>query len=167
MVPEGGGRLCGPARPCGRGPGCGDRPAWARHLVTEFGAEEFIDLERQPFEEVAGRADLVLDLIGGDILRRSWAVVEPPGALVSAVEDPRTTRAARPGVRGVSFVVVPDRAELVELARRVDAGELRPIIGGVVPLADGRAAFEAKHAPGVPGKMVLAVTDQPPPAEAR
>lgn len=134
--------------------------AWARQLVTDLGADQYIALDEQPFEAAAGQVDLVFDLIGGDILRRSWAVVKPGGTLVSVVADPLAAGPERPEVRSVYFVVVPDRAELVELARRADAGTLRPVVGGVVPLADGRAAFEAKHAQGIPGKVVLAVMDQ-------
>src|SRR5215217_562882 len=49
------------------------------------------------------------------------------------------------------------RPTLAELARRIDAGELRPVIGEVYPLERGREAFEAKRRPGVPGKVVLRV----------
>ena len=141
--------------------------AWARRLVTDLGAERYVDVARGPFEAAVGRVDLVLDLVGGDLLRRSWAVVKPGGAIVSAVADPRAVAAGPPAARGVFFLVVPDRAELVELARRAAAGALRPIIGGVLPLAEGRAAFAAKHAGVVPGKMVLAVAEQAAAAGAR
>lgn len=134
---------------------------WARKFVTDLGADRYIDLEHESFADGAGQVDLVLDFIGGDILRRSWAVVKPGGTLVSVVADPGTVGPGRPDVRGVIFVVGPDRAELIELARRVEAGTLRPVVGGVVPLADGRQAFERKHTRGVPGKVVLAVMDQP------
>lgn len=133
--------------------------AWARQLVLDLGADEYIDLDQQPFEQAAGKVDVVLDLVGGDLLHRSWAVVKPGGALVSAVADPRGATTARTDARSVYFVVVPDRGELTELARRIDAGAVRPIVGGVFPLAEGRAAFEAKHRRGIPGKMVLAVAD--------
>ena len=139
--------------------------AWARELVLGLGADEYVDLDQQrPFEHVvgAGTVDLVLDLVGGELLRRSWGVVKPGGALVSAVADPRAAVTARPDARSVFFVVVPDRIELGALAQRIDAGDLRPIIGAVFPLADGRAAFEAKEdrgGTGVPGKMILAVAD--------
>ncbi len=39
----------------------------------------------------------------------------------------------------------------------MDAGELRPVIGQVLDLADGAKAFEAKQGGGVPGKAVLRV----------
>ncbi len=62
------------------------------------------------------------------------------------------------GVRGVFFVVEPDSAQLTELARRFDAGELRPVAGRVFDLAAGGHAFGAKQAGGVPGKAVLQVS---------
>jgi NADPH:quinone reductase-like Zn-dependent oxidoreductase len=57
----------------------------------------------------------------------------------------------------VFFIVVPDRAELAELSRRVAAGELRSIVGAGFPLAAGAEAFRAKRAGGVRGKAVLQV----------
>ena len=133
--------------------------AWSRQLVTDLGADEFIDLDEQPFDSVVGDVDLGLDLIGGDILQRTWAVIRPGGALVSVVADPVTTRPESHSGRSVYFVVTPDRAELVELAQRIEAGALRPIVGSVTQLADGRAAFEEKRGGGVPGKIALKVTD--------
>lgn len=133
--------------------------AWARQVTRELGADVFVDVDREALEEAAGTADLVLDLVGGELLQRVWSAVKPGGTLVSAVEDPRGSGRPRPEARSVFFVVVPDRAELVALARQIEAGALRPIIGRVVPLAEGRAAFEAKRTPGVPGKIVLAVSE--------
>jgi NADPH:quinone reductase-like Zn-dependent oxidoreductase len=129
--------------------------AWAEDLVRDLGADQFVDTERQRFEEVAGEVDVVLDVIGGEIRRRSWALVKPGGVLVSIVPPPEEVR--HPGARGVLFVVEPDRAALAELARRIDAGELRSIVGEVFPLERGREAFEAKWRSGLPGKVVLQV----------
>jgi NADPH:quinone reductase-like Zn-dependent oxidoreductase len=129
--------------------------AWAEDLVREFGADEFVDTERQRFEEVAGEVDVVLDVIGGEIRRRSWALLKPGGVLVSVV--PPSEEVKHPGARGVFFVFEPDRAALAELAWRIDAGELRSIVGEVFPLERGREAFEAKRRSGVPGKVVLQV----------
>jgi NADPH:quinone reductase-like Zn-dependent oxidoreductase len=131
--------------------------AWSRELVAGLGADQYIDLNLQLFEEAAGKVDLVLDLIGGDLLKRSWAVVKPGGAIVSVVEDPRAAGPVPAHIHPVFFVVVPDRAELIELARQVDARKLKPIVGGVMPLARGREAFAAKQAGHVSGKMVLTV----------
>jgi NADPH:quinone reductase-like Zn-dependent oxidoreductase len=127
----------------------------AEGLVRELGADEFVDTERRSFEETAGEVDVVFDLVGGEVTRRSWAVIRPGGVLVSVVA-PLAETGPR-GARGVFFVVEPDRAALTELARLIDAGELRPVVGEVYPLERGREAFEAKRRPGVPGKVVLRV----------
>jgi NADPH:quinone reductase-like Zn-dependent oxidoreductase len=132
--------------------------AWARELVGELGAGSFVDVERERFEDVVGQVDLVFDLVGGEVLERSWSVLKPGGVLVSVVEDPNdSAQARRSDARGVFFVVEANRGELVELAGRIEAGQLRPIVGDVVPLARGRDAFERKHAGGISGKTVLQV----------
>lgn len=120
----------------------------------------FVDTERGSLEE-AGTVEMVLDLVGGELLARSLRLVEAGGVVVSAV-DPSVADAAREHrLRGVYFVVEPSRRGLVELAGRIDAGELRPVVGEVLPLEQGREAFERKHAGGVPGKTVLAVAAEP------
>lgn len=133
--------------------------AWARHLATELGAERFVDLDRESFEDVAGDVDLVVDLVGGDVLRRSVATVKEGGIVVSAV-DPKVRLDEANQVRGVYFVVESVRSQLEELARRADAEELRPVVGGVFNLADGEKAFQAKPGGGVPGKVVLRISDE-------
>jgi NADPH:quinone reductase-like Zn-dependent oxidoreductase len=133
--------------------------AGGRELVTELGAERFLDVDRERFEQAAEGVDLVVDLVGGEVLQRSAAAVKDGGVVVSAVEDPRpwVDRASR--ARGSYFVVEPARSELQELARRADAGELRPVVGEAFDLADGGKAFLAKRGGGVPGKVVLRIAD--------
>jgi NADPH:quinone reductase-like Zn-dependent oxidoreductase len=130
----------------------------ARDLAIELGAERFVDLDRERFEEVVEKVDLVVDLVGGEILERSGTVVRDGGIVVSAVEDPRTRLDRADHVRGVYFVVEPARSELEELARRADEGELRPVVGEVFELPDGPKAFEVKQAGGgVAGKVVFRI----------
>jgi NADPH:quinone reductase-like Zn-dependent oxidoreductase len=131
--------------------------AMLRPEDPDLGADAFIDVEQEPFEDVAGLVDLVFDPVGGDILERSWSVVKQGGAVVSIVGQPSTEQARHREARGVFFVVEPNRPGLVELARRLDAGALRVVVGGTFPLAEGRRAFEAKQGGGVPGKVVLRV----------
>jgi NADPH:quinone reductase-like Zn-dependent oxidoreductase len=54
-------------------------------------------------------------------------------------------------------VVEPDREQLVQLARLVDGGELRPTVGQVFPLADAREAFARSLGRHGGGKIVLRV----------
>jgi NADPH:quinone reductase-like Zn-dependent oxidoreductase len=125
--------------------------ASARDVALAHGVDSFVDLEAGPLEDTVEPADLVFDTIGGEVLTRSTSIVKPTGTLVSIVVPPPE----RPdGGRTVFFVVEPDRAQLREIARQVDAGLLRPHVGAVYPLSDGRTAFEAKRR-GIPGKVVL------------
>jgi NADPH:quinone reductase-like Zn-dependent oxidoreductase len=124
----------------------------ARSRAIDAGADSFVDLEQDGWEDAIGQADVVLDTIGGDVLARSAAIVRPGGALVSVCAPPPTDRQ---DIRALHFVREPSGAQLVELARLVDTGQLRPQVGAVYPLADAREAFRAKSMQGIPGKVIL------------
>ena len=129
----------------------GTGSARARDVALAHGVDTFVDLQTGSLADATEPVDLVFDTIGGDVLARSTSVVKPTGTLVSIVVPPPP----RPdGGPAVFFVVEPDRAQLQELAGQVDAGLLRPHVGATYPLADGRAAFDAKRQ-GIPGKVVL------------
>jgi NADPH:quinone reductase-like Zn-dependent oxidoreductase len=125
---------------------------WARDLLDGLGASQFIDAE-DPHANGAKDADLLFDLVGGDLAARCSAMIHPGGTIVSAVDSqPR----APAGTRGVFFVVEPRRSQLTELAQLADTGKLRPVVAKQVPMADGAAdGFVAKHAGGIFGKIVL------------
>ncbi|MET8767891.1 NADP-dependent oxidoreductase [Streptomyces sp. NPDC004658] len=127
----------------------------ARERALALGVDTFIDLQTQQLEE-AGAADLVFDVIGGEILDRSAALVRPGGTLVTIAMPPEVRP---PDGRAVFFVVEPDRARLTDLAARLRDGRLRPVVGAVLPLAEAPSAF----APGrrTPGKTIIRVTDDP------
>lgn len=129
-----------------------------RHVVLDLGADTFVDLDSDQLDGV-GEVDLVLDVVGGEILDRSAALVRPTGALVSIAEPPRI----QPGNgRAVFFVVEPDRVALVELERRLRTGWLRPRVGAVYALEDARAAFDPFHRPH--GKPIIRIADDAQPA---
>jgi len=125
----------------------------SRQLVKELGADRFIALDEDRLEDAARQADVVFDLVGGDVLARSSALLKPGGTLVSVVW--RELPADRDDIRKVFFVQEAKQVQLTELARLVDAGHLRPQVGGVYPLAQAVEAYRAKAAGGIPGRMVL------------
>jgi NADPH:quinone reductase-like Zn-dependent oxidoreductase len=126
----------------------------SRSLVTELGADRFIALDADRLEDVGGQADLVLDTIGGEVLARSPALLRPGGTLVT-IKAAAQSPAGRDDIRQVVFVQESNRAQLIELARLVDQGHLRPQVGAVYPLAEAAKAFTAKAAGGIPGRVVL------------
>lgn len=125
-----------------------------RPLVLEWGAHRFVDLEQPGWEEAIGPVDLVYDIIGGDVLARSMALVRPGGTVVTVVNPSPPT--PRRDIRSLFFIRQPNHGQLVELARLIDAGELRPPpIGAIYPLAEARRAFTAKSSQKVAGKIIL------------
>jgi NADPH:quinone reductase-like Zn-dependent oxidoreductase len=131
----------------------------AREVVLRLGADELLDLDRDELELRGGAIDLVIDLVGGETLARSWPVVRAGGTVVSAVEDPNALPGRRDDARGAFFVVEPSGRTLRELEAKLDSGALRPIVGAVRPLERGGDAFAAKAAGRLPGKAVLRVED--------
>jgi NADPH:quinone reductase-like Zn-dependent oxidoreductase len=122
-----------------------------RQSALNFGANEFVDLDNEALEDV-GQVDLVFDLIGGDIGKRSARLVRAGGTLVSIV-GPSEARPAD-GL-AVDFVVESDRAQLGEIVQRVRDGRLRTNIGTVAPLDDAVAAFNPTERR--PGKTIIRV----------
>ena len=118
-----------------------------------LGVHTFLDLDTEKLED-AGEVDVVFDVIGGDILARSAALVRAGGTLVTIAEPPQTQ--PHDG-RAVFFVVEADRAQLADLAARVRDGRLKPAVGAVLPLAEAAAAFAPDKR--IPGKTILRVAE--------
>src|SRR4051794_10219065 len=108
-----------------------------RQKALDFGANEFVDLENDALEGVGG-VDLVFDVIGGDIQKRSAALIRAGGTLVTTAA--RAEPHPADGL-AVDFVVEPDRAQLSEIVQRVRDGRLRTNIGNVSTLNNAVAAF--------------------------
>jgi NADPH:quinone reductase-like Zn-dependent oxidoreductase len=123
-----------------------------RTLVLELGADEFVDIEQDRWHYDQNVVDVVFDTIGGDVLAQSDRIVRPGGTLVSVASPPPTDR---DDIRSLFFIRDPNRAQLIEIARLVDAGKLKPQVGAAYPLAQARQAFAAKSAGGIPGRIVL------------
>jgi len=125
----------------------------SRQAALDFGAQEFIDIDNDKLKDVE-KVDLVFDVIGGDIVKRSASVIRTGGTLVT-VAGPTE---ARP-VDGftIDFVVEPDRAQLIELVQRVRDGRLRTIIGNVSSLDDAVAAFNSTANKQIKGKTIIRV----------
>jgi NADPH:quinone reductase-like Zn-dependent oxidoreductase len=108
-----------------------------RDTAVGLGVNAFLDLQADKLED-AGEVDVVFDVIGGEILDRSTALLRAGGTLVTIARVP--TVQPKDG-RAIFFVVEPDRSRLADLAQRLRDGRLKPIVGSVRPLAEVPAAF--------------------------
>jgi NADPH:quinone reductase-like Zn-dependent oxidoreductase len=122
-----------------------------RQKALDFGAQEFIDLDSDSLEDV-GRVDLVFDVIGGDVGKRSARLVRAGGTFVTIV-GPSDSRVDN-GL-AVDFVVELDRAQLSEIVQRVRDGRLRTNIANVSTIDQAVATLNSteRHT----GKTVIRV----------
>jgi NADPH:quinone reductase-like Zn-dependent oxidoreductase len=124
-----------------------------RDHALALGVHIFLDLQTEQLED-AGEVDVVFDVIGGDILDRSAALVRAGGTLVTITMP---SQIQPTGGRTVFFVVEPDRARLADLATRLRDGRLKPVVGAVRPLAEAPSAFAP--AKRTPGKTIIRVAE--------
>lgn len=124
-------------------------------FVHELGADQAIDYRGQPFEELVKDVDMVLDLIGGDTRERSFQVLRPGGVLVSTVGEPSQEKAKEFGVRAVGYMAQSSAQQLTQVARLIDAGEVRVNIAKHFTIEQAAAAQDFLEHEHVRGKVVL------------
>ena len=151
-------------------------------LVRRLGADVVIDYTRERFEDTLSGYDGAFDLMGGDTLERTFAVVKRGGRVVSVagVPEPVTARkdlgrgaglaalfwlvslktrrlAARHGV-GYRFLFMhPSGADLETLATLIDGGNLEVVVDRVFPFDQAREAMAYLETGRAKGKVVLAL----------
>jgi NADPH:quinone reductase-like Zn-dependent oxidoreductase len=123
-----------------------------RQKALDFGAAEFLDLDNDSLEDLGG-VDLVFDVIGGDVQKRSAALLRPGGVLVSVV-GPVEARPADGS--SIDFVVEADPGALTEIVQRVRDGRLRTNVGKVVALEDAPATLDSGER--ATGKTIISFT---------
>ncbi|HEX3843301.1 MAG TPA: NADP-dependent oxidoreductase [Steroidobacteraceae bacterium] len=126
-------------------------------FVKHLGADQVIDYTHERFEEKVQDIDLVLDLIAGETQDRSWAVLKDGGTMISSLAQPSEAKAREHHARAEHFVAHPDRAELIEIGRLIDDGQVHPHVSAVFELkeaAEAQVQLERHHAQG---KVVLQV----------
>jgi NADPH:quinone reductase-like Zn-dependent oxidoreductase len=122
-----------------------------RQKVLDFGANEFLDLQNDALEDAQG-VDLVFDVIGGEIARRSAGIIRSGGILVSVV-GPVEAWPARGAA--IDFVVEADRTQLTEIVQRVRDGRLRTNIGDVTPIDEAVATLSSTQR--AKGKTIIRI----------
>lgn len=150
-------------------------------LVRSLGADVVIDYRTQKFDELLRDYDVVLDGVGPDSVLRSLTVAKPGGTVIGITgpPDPAFAReqgfnpllrmvvaavsrkvrrsAARLGVTYRFLFMSANGSQLAEIAKLVDAGALRPVVGKVIHLDDVPEALSRIGKDGTAGKTVARV----------
>jgi NADPH:quinone reductase-like Zn-dependent oxidoreductase len=131
--------------------------ASARHadFLLRLGAEQVIDYRSERVEERAGAVDVVFDAVGGETLRRSWAVLKSGGRLVTIATDSEGTVDER--TKQAFFIVEPNRTQLIEIGILLDSGEIQAVVDCVVPIAQASEAYAGRLKQNGRGKVVIAI----------
>ena len=119
------------------------------------GIEEVVDYKRERFEDKATGMDAVVDLVGGETLSRSYAVVERRGVLATTVQPVDESAAKRAGIRAVPVIMRRNAADLAELARLVEQGAVKPRFDRTMSLSQAREAQELSETGKTQGKVIL------------
>lgn len=108
-------------------------------FVASLGAEQVIDYQAGRFEERVPDIDVVFDTVGGETLERSWTVLKPNGRMVTIAADAEGNTDDR--VKQAFFIVEPNRNQLLEIGKLLDAGRLQTVVDAVVPFSQAPAAL--------------------------
>ena len=85
---------------------------------------------------------------------RSWGDLKQGGRLITIAADAEGLKEQR--VRDAYFIVEPNRNQLMEISRLIDASVIRPIVGAILSMEHFRQAYEEKP---VRGKIVLCIAE--------
>ena len=75
------------------------------------------------------------------------------------VQPPSEEKAKELGVRAAFVAGHPSGAQLAEIAKLIDSGELKPVIDRILPLSEVRRAHELSQSGHTHGKIVLRVSN--------
>jgi NADPH:quinone reductase-like Zn-dependent oxidoreductase len=125
--------------------------------LKSLGVTGVIDYTQERFEDKAHNIDGVVDLVGGDTLTRSYAVIKKGGSLVTTVGQIDETKAKQAGIHAAHILMKKNAADLVELASMVANGSVQPRMAQTMLLSDAKKAQELSESGGLHGKVILKV----------
>jgi NADPH:quinone reductase-like Zn-dependent oxidoreductase len=128
-----------------------------RQFLIDLGVDQFIDYTTERFEELAQDVDVVLDPIGGDVLRKSFSVTKKDGIVVSLVDFDFIKQASTFGVKGVNVIVEPNAEQLTQIGKLLATEKLHAHIEKIFPLNKVREAHRLIDSGHVRGKILLKV----------
>jgi NADPH:quinone reductase-like Zn-dependent oxidoreductase len=125
--------------------------------LKSIGITSVVDFQHEKFEDKVKEVDAVVDLVGGDTLRRSYGVVKRGGVLATTVQPVDQTAAKQAGIRAVQVIMKRNAKDLSELASLVTQGALEPRLGVTMNLGEARTAQELSQSGKTHGKVILKV----------
>jgi NADPH:quinone reductase-like Zn-dependent oxidoreductase len=128
-----------------------------RDYVRNLGADEIIDYNAHDFTELVSNCDAVFDTVGGDVARRSFAVLRPGGRAAFIASGPQAPKPDREDVSSLRPPVGRARRHLDRIAELFLAGAVRPPEIALYRLSQATEAHRLSEARHLRGKLVFQV----------
>ena len=128
-----------------------------RDYVADLGADEIIDYNAQDFTQVVTGCDAVFDTVGGDVARKSFAVLKPGGRAAFIASGAQAPKPNRNDVTSLRPSVGRSRRHLERIAELLQAGAIRPPEIKLYRLSEAADAHRLSESRHFRGKLVFQV----------
>ena len=125
--------------------------------VQSLGASQTIAYDEVRFEDSVEPVDVVFDLLGGEVHRRSYPILRRGGTMVYLNAEPIEDRGKEFGVQVRMAQVLPSRSALTAIVNKITTGALRCSVEKVLPFEEFAQAQRLSDDGHVRGKIVLTV----------
>jgi len=122
-----------------------------------LGADQVIDYNSQDFTKAVSGCDAVFDTVGGEVAKRSFAVLRPGGRAAFIASGNAAPPSPRADVTSLRPKVGRDRAHLDRIAALVTSGAVRVPEITTYKLSDAAAAHKVSEGRHLRGKLVFKV----------
>jgi NADPH:quinone reductase-like Zn-dependent oxidoreductase len=126
-------------------------------FLADMGVDEFVDYTKTSLEKAIQPVDVVIDTIGGDVLKQSFSVVKKGGTVVTLVDFETIKLAENYGIHGKTVFVLPNQKQLSEIAQLLEQGILKPHVAAIFSLNQVAKAHQLIELGHTRGKIVLEV----------
>ena len=129
--------------------------AGQQDTLLRLGADRVIDFTEERFEEVIEPVDAVLDLVGGETLGRSYAVVKRDGVIVTFNQPPNPQECEKRGIQGCLVQTKVTTEGLNDFAGRIASGTVVPLVDHAETLWNPEAIWAKRPSGSAIGKVVF------------
>jgi NADPH:quinone reductase-like Zn-dependent oxidoreductase len=125
--------------------------------LRRLGADEIIDYNSRDFSQAVSGCDAVFDTVGGDVAKRSFAVLKSGGRAAFIASGAQAPQPSRDDVKALRPQVGRDRPHLERIMALVEAGAVQIPEITLFPLSEAAAAHTLSESRHLRGKLVLEV----------
>lgn len=128
-----------------------------KDYIKSLGADVVIDYEKDVFEDVVDKVELVLDGVGGETLNRSWSIVKRGGTLLSLVDVPPADKALQFGIHARFSNALAPKEVFQQIAQLLSEEVIKPPATIIFPFHEIKEAHQLSQTGHSRGRIVLQV----------